>query len=798
MDSMKRVEKKIKAQRLNTFFPILLIIFYYGCSSSNSDAPRTDQSHPPRYIMDHAAEANADLQSCKSCHGANFTGSRNPVPGCFSCHDDGPPFTVHPLPYIDAQKHGPAAKKNQLLCRGCHGRPLNNFDGGLVSDPDLFNNPAGSCSTAACHPAAMAHPTNWQGSNEDQDPSYDSSHKTVNLDTVNTSCVLCHKTEGPGVGPIPEAPSCFTASFTNSDGITTGCHTGGPGFSAPHDLPFTEAASHGTDAKADIANCQQCHGTPGTIGFDGAIASTGCSTDQCHPAARAHPTNWQGSNDPTTDYPSSHRTAGSLDTACAICHNVIADAPGPHAKAPSCFSANFTNADGSATGCHTSGPGAPHGIPFTSPELHGPEAKSDIAYCQQCHGTPNTIRFNGGTAATACSSTDCHPAAAAHPTNWQGTDDGTIDYLSTHRNAAKQNTTCAICHDFTEGRTAPDPSAPSCFTAGFTNADGSSTGCHSGGPSTPHALPFTGADLHGPEAKADLKYCQACHATPSAGGPGSNPRFNVAVGDLVNGCEDCHTENTAHPFPSWIGTASNSHKTAGNLDAACALCHGAKLLGSAEGGVGPACNQCHTAGSPLIHSNCTSCHNVPPDSSGLAGNSHPNREGAHGTHNALPDVTGLCITCHNGSGTNTAVHFDTTSPANVSGLSTYYAKSGSFSYDSSGRNCSNVSCHGGQSTPDWLTGSISVTTDCKSCHARGTSQFNSYNSGEHKKHVVEENVFCTQCHDPNKLANDHFSGLDTSGFEGAADETIKVSLGYNPVSRRGCNVAGCHGEEEWD
>jgi predicted CxxxxCH...CXXCH cytochrome family protein len=774
-----------------------LIFYVSGCSTSSSDAPRTDQAHPPRYLLSHAAEAVADVLNCQSCHGFDLSGNGNPVPSCFSCHDSGSPFSVHPLPYIDPEDHGAAARADQLLCRGCHGKALNNFDGGAVSDPDLYNNTAGSCSAAACHPSASAHPTNWQGTNDDRDPSYDATHRTITLETVNTSCVLCHKTNGLGSGPLPNAPSCFSANYTNSDGITTGCHSGGPGFTAPHDLPYTDAGDHGADAKADLISCQQCHGTPGTIQFEGAIASTACSSVQCHPAARAHPTSWQGSNDPSVDYLSSHRSAGSLDVACAVCHNVETDAPGPHPDAPSCFSASFTNADGSATGCHSGGPGAPHALPFNAPALHGPEAKGDLAACQQCHGTPGTIRFNSGTASTGCSTNQCHPAAGAHPTSWQGINDVTIDYLSSHRNALNQNTTCNICHDFTQGRTAPNSAAPSCFTAGFTNADGSTTSCHSGGPGAPHTLPFTNAALHGPEAKADLKYCQECHAAPPTSGPGSNPRYNVAVGNLANGCEDCHTQNTAHPYPSWSGTASNSHKAADNLGVACALCHGANLLGSAEGGIGRACNDCHTAGSPLVLSNCTSCHNDPPDSAAPAGSLRPNREGAHSVHDALPKVAGICITCHSGSGTNTNNHFDTSTPASVAGLVTYDAKSGIFSYNPAGRTCSNVSCHGGQSTPEWLTGTLNVAVDCESCHVRGTSEFNSYNSGKHEKHVREESLNCTECHDPVKLATDHFTGLDTPSFEGAADETIRDALSYDPVTNRGCNVSGCHGEEKW-
>jgi len=790
------MKERTTIQGLVKLFQVVMVLYIGGCSVSNTDAPRSGQAHPAGFVLLHAAQAAADLHGCQTCHGHDFTGNGDPVPGCFACHEGDPPFTVHPLPYTDPRDHGPAARANQLLCRGCHGKALNNFDGGIVSDPKYFNNSAGSCSAAACHPAARAHPTNWQGSNDDRDPSYDASHRSITLQTVNSSCSLCHKTDGSGAGPMSEAPSCFSASFTNSDGITTGCHTEGPGFTAPHGLPFINASFHGADAKADLTYCQQCHGIVGTIQFDGAIASTACSAAECHPAARAHPTNWQGSNDPSGDYLSSHRTAGALDEACAVCHNVNTDAPGPHPNAPSCFSANFTNSDGSASGCHSGGPGSAHALPFTDPSLHGPAAKNDLAFCQQCHGAAGTILFNGGTAATSCTAAECHSDAGAHPTSWQGTNDGTINYLSTHRNSARQNTACAICHDFTEGRTAPNPASPSCFSAGFTNAGGSTTGCHLSGPGAPHALPFTDPDLHGPEAKADLSYCQQCHAIPANGGAGSNPRFNLAVGDLSKGCEDCHTQDTAHPFPSWSGAAPNSHKTAGNLAIACAMCHGANLLGPAEGGVGRACGDCHTAGSPLLLSDCTSCHNDPPDGLAPAGNSRPNREGSHSVHDALPKVAGICITCHNGSGSNTNLHFDASSPASISGLETYDAKSGIFSYNSSTGQCSNVSCHGGQTTPDWMTGTLNTDDDCLSCHVRGTSQYNSYNSGRHRNHVEEENVFCTACHDPAKLAAGHFTGLDTPVFEGAADGTLRAALNYNPSTNRGCNVSGCHGESK--
>jgi len=761
-----------------------------ACSSGNSGAPGVGDAHPPRYVVVHGAEAAADLASCQVCHGLDFQGTTNPVPSCFSCHSSGPPFTIHPVPYVNPADHGAAAKADALSCRKCHGDAPNNFSGGIVADPTLFNRPAGTCSN--CHSAARAHPTNWQGSNEDTDLSYSSSHRSISERAVSESCALCHQTTGPGAGPFPGAPSCYNATFTNADGYTSGCHAGGFNV-APHGIPYRAANQHGAASKNDLAYCQQCHGITGTTRFSGGIAPTSCAA--CHPAAEAHPVRWQGGNDITGDYLSSHRTAHNFDTACAICHNVTADAPGPNAAAPSCFSAGFTNADGVAGACHAAGPGVSHGIPYAAADLHGAAAKADLGYCQQCHGMPGTIQFNGGIAATSCSTAACHPAAGAHPARWHGNNDITPGYLSTHRNAGSQNTACSICHDFSAGRTAPDPAAPSCFQANFTNSDGTVMGCHAAGPGAPHALPFADKALHGPEAKKDLTYCQQCHAAPSDGGPGSNPRFNAAIGDLANGCEDCHSPGTAHPYPYWMGAAANSHKTAGNIETACTLCHGANLQGGAEGGVGLACGSCHQAGSPLTALNCTSCHNTPPNGGAPAGNVRPNRAGAHGVHDALAKVAGQCGTCHNGSGTETDVHYDTSAPAAVSILPAYRAETGAFSYNAGSGSCSGVSCHGGQATPDWYNGSIDVNTNCSACHASGTTQYNSYtgrhNTGDHP------DLSCTYCHDTAKLAAGHFAGLDTSGFEQSAGLTIVDALGYDPGTQEGCSVAGCHGTERW-
>ncbi|MCP3953268.1 MAG: hypothetical protein GY697_13770, partial [Desulfobacterales bacterium] len=172
------------------------------------------------------------------------------------------------------------------------------------------------------------------------------------------------------------------------------------------------------------------------------------SCASCHTDASAHPTRWQGSNDITPNYLTSHRNAGQQSTNCAVCHDVTQGSTAPNPNAPSCFTATFTNGDGSTTGCHANGPGAAdHVLPFDTADLHGNTAKADLTACQACHGTPGTTSFAGGTADTSCAS--CHTDASAHPTRWQGSNDITPNYLTSHRNAGQQSTNCAVCHDVT-------------------------------------------------------------------------------------------------------------------------------------------------------------------------------------------------------------------------------------------------------------------------------------------------------------------------------------------------------------
>ena len=185
------------------------------------------------------------------------------------------------------------------------------------------------------------------------------------------------------------------------------------------------------------------------------------------------------------------------------------------------------------------------------------------------------------------------------------------------------------------------------------------------------------------------------------------------------------------------------------------------------------------------YSNCTACHGQPP-----IGASFPNTKGAHAVHAALPSVGNNCQICHSGASHNNNVEL--VFPA------AYNAKSGA-ARDNGNGTCSNISCHGGKTTPDWWSGSIAVDTQCAACHASGTAQFNSYNSGRHSLHN-NRGYACTVCHSTTKLAGSHFGGLNTSALNSAAagigGSGTRVTSYTVSGSTKTC-ATSCHGNERW-
>ena len=96
--------------------------------------------------------------------------------------------------------------------------------------------------------------------------------------------------------------------------------------------------------------------------------------------------------------------------------------------------------------------------------------------------------------------------------------------------------------------------------------------------------------------------------------------------------------------------------------------------------------------------------------------------------------------------------------------------------------CSNVSCHGGQATPNWRTG----TTACTSCHDSDTTAPASYNDytqtfithNNHLPRVAGIGGGCTTCHTA-LPAGTHFGTLSDKAIASrAAAATIIPAFGY--------------------
>ena len=521
---------------------------------------------------------------------------------------------------------------------------------------------------------------------------------------------------------------------------TAGCHHG--------PIPnWNTAAVHGATAKlapgsSGFASCQICHGN----NFSG--GGTGIACSDCH--GPAHPLPWRVVNGSAFDH-------NSTNTANApVCYGCHADSPAgnlnnPH-RPPTPAAAGTPPGCFNGTMCHNQ-PGAPHpvGIPAwrTTPpaaQPHGDAAKATsgsttgFAYCQDCHGTGTTSPANFG---------------------------GGLSGVS-----------CYTCH----GPNAPHAPAPWRASAGS-------------------AYSHTSTDA------ANAPVCQQCHFFGSPNNPAGHPPTPAPAG-TAPGCFNstlCHGSVASHPVP--FNDNTHYDVVTATFEAACSACHDVSAPSTKSG---PVCRSCHVAASPLTSLNCTSCHANPPD--GGTGAVYANIAGAHGAHLAL-DNTGSpisCETCHNGLGPSllNLSHYDRAKsrvpPGDLAFLATYNAKSGASSFSSAGLSCSNVSCHGGQATPNWQTGTVDVNTQCTNCHAQGTAQYNSYNSGEHQLHVGGQGILCGFCHNTTALAVDHFTTLaDNSISPAVASATIGgagtlITTWTAGAGTSGTCNAACHpGDRTW-
>lgn len=624
------------------------------------------------------------------------------------------------------------------------------------------------------------HPANWVSNHAGF---FRSLPGAIDDPTVakSSACSECHGSDLKG--GITKV-SCFSQGYA-----AMSCHF--------HPAGYRNSNSHGAVAKSTptfssgLDSCRGCHGgqyTGGTLSVVScsSAASLADPAFACHGSGAPHAKNW------VTSATSSHAdTNPSNAAACYQCHaggNLLtllpAPPPQPKGTPPGCFNNTLCHA-----GLHPTG--------WINPVVHGAAAKSQpgadkgFNNCQTCHGAD----FRGGTTGVSCFSANspngsCHlrngsPVNAPHAAlPWRAASPSP-SHTSVVDDAQGLNAAvCAQCHLRganlrTAILTSYASGTPGCFN---------STLCHG---TMGHPTGWADPAQHGATAKSNLTFCQTCHSNNPNGGPGSNPRFNVVLGRLTAGCETCHMINTAHPpvvqlpaafgitSPDPLGTPWFRHRTATNFDA-CNRCHGATLGGVAEGGVGPRCQNCHVAASPLTTINnpdpCTSCHSQPP-----SGTVYPNINAAHSNHLTVNVATGaLCNECHLGFGSGTLLHFTKASlqptPQVASMAFGTLSKTGGLvpAYTSATQQCTNTYCHGNA-----MPGGDTTGTNRSPVWTAATYP------------PVLSAAFCGKCHGfPPSTASGHPAVTVPAGFPGSVSigTTCSCHSNINPSGNSYANI----------
>ncbi|MBZ0234485.1 MAG: CxxxxCH/CxxCH domain-containing protein [Deltaproteobacteria bacterium] len=314
--------------------------------------------------------------------------------------------------------------------------------------------------------------------------------------------------------------------------------------------------------------------------------------------------------------------------------------------------------------------------------------------------------------------------------------------------------------------------------------------------------------------------CADCHVVPATlGAPGhidGDNRAEVTFGPLAGasswdgttcttGCHGNAAWGGTRPTPTWTqvdGTQSTCGSCHGAppppphpTDTNCAACHPTMEENSlAFRDPASHINGVIDLAGPGATGGCTTCHGssnaAPPKD--LAGNTARTARGVGAHQQHLAPSTWhraiACSSCHvvpttaaapgHQDGDNLAeITFDALNPAGV--------------YTAGTATCSNQYCHGNgrasNGTIAWLTvGPLA----CGSCHAtNGTGM-----SGDHRRHIIEENMRCSECHGDVVDAN---MGVINASLHVNGAREVKMAQGTYSVANRQCSNLACHENETW-
>jgi hypothetical protein len=233
-----------------------------------------------------------------------------------------------------------------------------------------------------------------------------------------------------------------------------------------------------------------------------------------------------------------------------------------------------------------------------------------------CHGDD----LAGGISGVSCSSdaVGCHSGGPAfHPADWLDKSlTGNAWHGDAYTNGFLVNgiNDCVDCH---EPPALDDPAGGKCIICHFTLSGGRSPGGWA------HADTGTGHSSYA--GSPEQSVCVACHDV------------NISFGNQ-DSCHNCH-DVVIHAVPN-LGHEL-SVPTSSQFTTQCSSCH--SISGTSPNPGAPLCISCHKVGSPYIQTNCTSCHDDPPDT---------------GKHDKHENEGASCDDCHLNAGSGTGLnHF---------------------------------------------------------------------------------------------------------------------------------------------
>ena len=585
------------------------------------------------------------------------------------------------------------------------------------------------------------------------------------------SCVTCHRdynnkaTHGNGLYGKNESDTIIDFGGTyNSKSVTSSFDdtTGSCGSISCH-------KDTGANWYMDTMNCTGCHAPGSTID---PMATNGSG------AAGKHTV---------------HVTTKGIN--CIVCHT-------GYTGLPTHINENYSRIEITSMTAGGTWPAAGNSVAFT----YSDGTNSNDASCSaiSCHGGGS-----GGTgalwysASSACAT--CHTAGAK---TLDGT--GSIDPTtgSHGKHVTDKGYDCTYCHDNYSGTVT--------HVNGVLNSPSG----------TPSMVTFNAANPAGayvPGGTPGTGTCSAllCHGGDGTPGPNGAPVWGSAT-SLA--CADCHTAGSSIDPLTTGGTGVKGKHTAHNLE--CQICHlnykskpehGNGTYGKAEtltimyfdtagtmgytGPFGPNVSTTYTdsngdCGTISCHGNtggvnwysagtvgCMTCHS--------SASLQPST-GKHALHftDASPAKVADCDKCHNGYKSN-ADHMKggamTVPPVAFGG--NFNGAGVTAAWNGTSDECSNITCHGGTSTPvSW----INASPGCVACH---TGSF-APTTGNHGKHVGQlGDDSCVKCHSSYQGQTTHLNGTGddtTTAPTMISFDSLNGGGSYDGTTKT-CTTLYCHG-----